>query len=73
MIKKTYEENLSLYVLYEVVSNLYYSQYPSYPNDIKDIMLKLIKNLTKYIDHPFGNCDIRNDKFIREITYSTLK
>ena len=42
--KKTFEVNLSLYTLYEVVCNLYYSQYPSYPKDINAIRLNTMRN-----------------------------
>lgn len=69
MNKKTYEVNLSLYTLYEVVCNLYYSQYPSYPKDVNIIMRRLMKILTKHVDSPINYYDIVDDKFIREIIY----
>ena len=69
MNKKTYEVNLSLYTLYEVVCNLYYSQYPSYPKDVNAIMKKLMKILTNYVDYSINYNDIIEDKYIREITY----
>lgn len=69
MNKKTYEVNLSLYTLYEVVCNLYYSQYPSYPRDVNVTMRRLMKILTKHVDSPISYYDIVDDKFIREITY----
>ena len=61
MNKKTFEVNLSLYTLYEVACNLYYSQYPSYPKDVNVIMRKLIKTLTKHVD-----CNIKYDDIIED-------
>lgn len=73
MNKKTFEVNLSLYTLYEVVCNLYYSQYPSYPKDINAIMRKLMKTLTRHVDCHINYDSIIEDKYFREITYSTSK
>ena len=73
MNKKTYEMNLSLYTLYEVVCNLYYSQYPCYPKDVNDIIRKLMKTLTRYIDCNIKYDDIIEDKYFRGIIYNTSK
>ena len=73
MNKKTFEVNLSLYTLYEVVCNLYYSQYPSYPKDVDEIIRKLMKTLTRHIDYNIKYDSIIEDKYFREITYNTSK
>ena len=73
MNKKTYEVNLSLYVLYEVVCNLYYSQYPSYPKDVDNIMRELMESLTKHVDCSIKYDNIVEDKYFREITYNASK
>ena len=73
MNKKTFEVNLSLYTLYEVVCNLYYSQYQSYPKDVDDIIRILMKTLTRHVDCHINYDSIIEDKYIREITYSTIK
>ena len=73
MNKKTFEVNLSLYTLYETICNLYYSQYPSYPKDVDDIIRRLMKTLTRHVDCHINYDDIIEDRYIREITYSTTK
>lgn len=73
MKKKSFEVNLSLYTLYEIVCNLYYSQYPSYPKDVNNIVRKLMKTLTRYVDCHIKYDDIIEDKYYHEITYSTSK
>lgn len=64
-----YEENISLIVLYEMISSIYDSSHYTYPIDVKDKVSELINLLLQYVNHSKKGYDILSEKVFTTVTY----
>lgn len=67
--KVTYEEELSLLVLYEILDAIYKPSQKQYPKEIVEKINDLLVTLNKYLYHEKKGYDILKEKYLCEITY----
>ena len=51
IVTETYEMNLSLEILYDVIESLYDKNHFNYPTDINNMIKDLLKEIEKYSYH----------------------
>lgn len=70
VFEQTYEENLNLILLYEILDKLYNSKnVKKYPDDIQNKLNDLINSLNNYVYHSKGGYDIINENYFSKVTY----
>lgn len=69
VFSKEYNTNIQLEVLYDVLDGLYVRNKFKYPDDTKDLIDKLLKNISSYIYHSCDGYDIISDEIYSRIVY----
>lgn len=68
----SYEENLYLLVMYEILDSVCRPHYHQYPNDIKEKVDDLLMTLDKYIYHPQKGYSVEKQDYFTKITYRKM-
>lgn len=71
IIEKEFKENIHLHTLYFTLETFYQTAYPSYHDDIRKHVLKLLDILKAYIDHDYKNHELIKQEFFSKNIYDT--